>query len=368
MLPTSPLDVVAAALFTYGAHSAVACALALAMGRALRRPQDREIVWKVCVVAPILTSMVVLAVALAGNRGPLVDLARVVRRSTAIALPPRIVTVNVVQQNDERSVSRKVHDPVTTVISLSTVLAAGCCVSLAMARLVHRRWRRRRMLSARTLARPITTPAGMVARVFVVDNLPSPVAMGRTTIALPAVVANDFDAAHRNALVAHEIAHLERGDPAWLLAAEVISAVSAFQPLLPRVMRAFRHDVELICDERAVRQTGEPGALIAALALLASPFDPRAPLDAMHGAATAHDGSPLVARADRIASLSRSAVWRGAGTLSVLTAAALIGALFAVPAVSAFGRESDLSSTGPGMTRHIRVAGWVLGPGAISDR
>jgi beta-lactamase regulating signal transducer with metallopeptidase domain len=185
---------------------------------------------------------------------------------------------------------------------------------------------------------PIVTH-GAAVRLSAAPDLQSPVALGSFEVCLPSDVVDDFSERHQRSLIAHEVAHLDRRDPAWLFVAELIAALSAFQPLVFVVLRAFRHDVELICDEIAVRRTSDQESLIAALARLASPFDPRSPL---HGAVAAYDGSPLVARAQRIATLSLAAAPSNARRPAMLLAAVLVGLLCAVPVVSAAPRLNDL--------------------------
>jgi beta-lactamase regulating signal transducer with metallopeptidase domain len=95
-------------------------------------------------------------------------------------------------------------------------------------------------------------------------------------------------------VLAHECAHLERHDPAWIALAEAIAAAGAAQPLLRRVVAALRRDAEFICDEAAVRRTRDGRPLVESLALLARTFDPAA------APAPAYTDSPLVERARRI--------------------------------------------------------------------
>jgi beta-lactamase regulating signal transducer with metallopeptidase domain len=158
-------------------------------------------------------------------------------------------------------------------------------------------------------------------------------------ICLPDDVVREFSEPHQRSLIAHEVAHLERRDPAWFVATETITALSAFQPLAAVVARAFRRDVELICDEAAVRQTNDQHSLISALALLASPFDPRSSL---RGAATAYDGSPLVGRAERIATLQAATATPRRAPSLLFTLTAVLATLCAFPVVSAAPRLTDL--------------------------
>lgn len=329
-MPTT-LDTFATILFTYAGHSAVACVLALALARALRRPQDRDIVWKAAIVAPLFTTAFAAATLATGAQ---LDVSEWVRRAASGELPGREVMIRVMRDASGETVVRHVNDPVTLAIALAAVTVVGICAVVATVRVVSRYRRRAALLESRQM---VGDTEGV--RLSVSDALPSPVALGRNEVCLPAEVATEFSDEYRHALVAHERAHLERRDPAWFAAVEVIGALSAFQPLIWPVIRAFRRDVELICDEAAIRHTHNPSALIGALARLASPFDARSPL---HGAALAHDGSPLVARAERIASLSGLDARRGFGVSAMLVSAGLIAALFATPTIASAPRDSDL--------------------------
>lgn len=61
----------------------------------------------------------------------------------------------------------------------------------------------------------ITRPIRLTAS----GALPSPVALGTREIALPLAALTDLDAGQQRSMLAHELAHLERRDPAWLTAA-----------------------------------------------------------------------------------------------------------------------------------------------------
>ena len=329
-MPTT-LDTIATLLFTYAAHSAAACALALVLARVLQRPHDRDLVWKAALIAPLFTTAFA-AVTLA--TGAQLDLSEWVRRAWMAPLPPREIAVRLVRDASGQNIVRRVTDPVTFTIATAALTVAAVCVAAAIVRMLRRDRRRGVLLADR---RPLAIHDDV--RLSLSDGLPSPVALGRDEICLPVEVATTFSDAHRRALIAHERAHLERRDPAWFAAIELIAALSAFQPLVGPVVRAFRRDVELICDEAAIQRTGDPRALIAALARLASPFDARSPL---HGAALAHDGSPLIERAERLARLDRPEAARGMRVPALLLAAALVATLFAVPTIASSPRDPEL--------------------------
>ena len=334
------IDGLVTALLTYTIHSFSACALALAVSRMLRRPQDRDFLWKVTLVAPLFTAAFAVVRSLNGSHGTgFIDLADLARRASNVDLPGRQVQVRMLYTGSTSTVVRQFSDPVTTALSIASIAIILCVTCVALIRLANRRRALSRAVSGRrAMGAPSLVARGSAVRLSAAPDLQSPVALGAAEICLPSQVVDTFSQCHQKSLIAHEVAHLERRDPAWLFAAELIAALSAFQPLVFVVLRAFRRDVELICDETAVRSTSDQQSLIAALALLASPFDPRSPL---HGVATAYDGSPLVARAERIATLSLAAAPTNARRPALMLAAVIVGLLCAVPVVSAAPRLTD---------------------------
>ena len=333
------IDAAATALLTYAAHGFAACGLALFAARFLRRPHDRDIVWKAALVAPIATTAIAITLSAQGAPSPFVDLGELARRASPAQLPGRLVRIRVLREGDASRVDRWFSDPVTTALSAGALAVALLVVGAASTRLIVRRRRLAHAVGERSEIGALTLSTGETVRLSSSAELQSPVAFNRAEICLPDDVVRDFAEPHQRSLIAHEMAHLERRDPAWFAATEVIAALSAFQPLVHVVVRAFRRDVELICDEAAVRRTNDQHSLISALALLAAPFDPRAPLQ---GAATAYDGSPLVGRAERIATLGPNLAPVSARRPIALAVAVALAILCAFPVVSAAPRLTDL--------------------------
>ncbi|HVT37681.1 MAG TPA: M56 family metallopeptidase [Gemmatimonadaceae bacterium] len=330
MTAPTPLAAAGAVLVTYGVHSGLACALAWAACRRLERPQDRELLWKAALVAPILSSA--MAILRGSMRGDLVDLGRVLRGVMPLPLPGRQMMVHVLNDGHGSSVVRQVSDPVGNGGMAIAAAVALICVLGAIVRFARARHSLERALRSRQSTGGLETQDGRRVRFSVAAGIQSPVALGSAEICLPTAVMREFDAEHRRCLIAHEAAHLQRRDPLWLCATELIAALTAFQPLAPVVQRALRWDCELICDEAAVRDTRDRATLIAALALLAVPFDPRARFS---GLASAYDGSPLAARAQRIARLTPETNRATRRHVAFAAAVALTLGLCALPAVVA---------------------------------
>jgi len=339
------IDSAATALLTYAGHSFAACGLALIAARFIRRPHDRDILWKAALIAPVATTAIAITLSAQGARSPFVDLGVVARRASPTRLPGRQVRIRVLRDGVTSRVDRGFSDPVTTVLSTGALAIALVAAGVAASRLVVRRRRLALAVGGRSDIGELTLATGETVRLSSSAELQSPVAFNRTEICLPDDVVREFPETHQRSLIAHEMAHLERRDPAWFAVTELIAALSAFQPLVHVVVRAFRRDVELICDETAVRRTNDQRSLISALALLASPFDPRSPLQ---GAATAYDGSPLVGRAERIATLRPDLSPASDRRPIALAVGVALGVLCAFPVVSAAPRLTDFP-VDPGM-------------------
>lgn len=118
-------------------------------------------------------------------------------------------------------------------------------------------------------------------------DLATPIAFGwvRPEICLPERV-DELDDASLRAMLAHELAHLRRADPAWMWAGACLQALVPWQPLLWFVRRRFAAIVELQCDAVAARHAG-PTAVARCLLDVAEWLRPprREPLGALGMAA-----------------------------------------------------------------------------------
>lgn len=82
------------------------------------------------------------------------------------------------------------------------------------------------------------------------DNISSPFVVGflRPKVYLP----SDMGTAEQRYVLAHELAHIKRGDHIWKPLGWVILSVYWFNPLFWVAFVIFCRDIELACDERAV--------------------------------------------------------------------------------------------------------------------
>jgi beta-lactamase regulating signal transducer with metallopeptidase domain len=162
--------------------------------------------------------------------------------------------------------------------------------------------------------------------------LAGPVALSGQEICLPPRALRDLDDQSLSAMLAHELAHLERRDPQWRVGMDAAVMLLPVQPLLRLARTRLAATSELLCDDWAVRATGRPRAFARCLAEVASwiTSTPRA----LPVAAMARPDSDLVSRVRRLASGRRERPLSAVAALA-LTAGLLLPALLAAPVVAA---------------------------------
>ena len=105
-------------------------------------------------------------------------------------------------------------------------------------------------------------------------------------------------------MLAHEVAHLVRRDPEWLVAARAIEMVLFFQPLNRLARHRMQEVAEYLCDDWAVARTSRPVTMAKCLAAVAEWVGraPRVETPSLHpmSAMVESSGSPLVRRVGRI--------------------------------------------------------------------
>lgn len=104
-------------------------------------------------------------------------------------------------------------------------------------------------------------------RVRVWPRLRGPVAFGVLwpTVALPADFTTRFSPAQREAMLAHELAHLAAHDPLWLALADLVCALAWWHPAVWWARRQLRSACESAADEAAALVPGGRAALAESL-------------------------------------------------------------------------------------------------------
>lgn len=102
------------------------------------------------------------------------------------------------------------------------------------------------------------------------DRIRSPMALWRREICVPQRALDRLDPTQQRAMLAHELAHVVRGDSAWLAVAALVESVFFFQPLNRVARRGMHETAEVLCDDWAVRHIGDPRPLATCLAEVAT--------------------------------------------------------------------------------------------------
>lgn len=171
------------------------------------------------------------------------------------------------------------------------------------------------------------------------DRLAVPIAIGvgRREICLPERVVCELPREQQETVLAHELAHLERRDPAWLLVVRLVESVLFVQPLNRLARRRLQELAEYGCDDWAARHTGRPDTLARCLTEVASwsVEEPRLALTPTMAA-----GSGLGRRVRRLLAPEYvGSEARVPGWSRPLAAAALIAVVLVVPGFSVLGQE-----------------------------
>tara|TARA_R110002111_G_scaffold177166_1_gene243183 strand:+ start:908 stop:2521 length:1614 start_codon:yes stop_codon:yes gene_type:complete len=108
-------------------------------------------------------------------------------------------------------------------------------------------------------------------RLLEADDVSEPIAFGiwRWTIVVPQGIETRLDRNELEALLAHELAHLVRGDTCWLLIGRLLCCCLPFQPLNFLAREFWKQAAEFLCDDWAANRTGNPLSLAHCLTRVA---------------------------------------------------------------------------------------------------
>ena len=289
-------DALLAWLLTYFVHSTLLLSFAWLTSYLLgsRRLAAREVIWRFALIGGLLTATVQYAMSwepLGGSRSlhaMSVDVAEgevasVDTRYSSIGLDagllakrkdaplPAITAAEPTRAS--RTESRFVPIALASWSVVSFILLGR--LSIAFLRL---RWR----LSGRVpvvegrlfrVFRRLASVAGVKPSVCLSSShrIRVPLARGlrRGEVCVPVQVQVDLDQEQQETVLAHELAHVRRRDPVWLLSARLLECVLFFQPLNIVARKKLQQIAELRCDDWAVERTGRPVALAKCLTQVA---------------------------------------------------------------------------------------------------
>jgi HEAT repeat protein/beta-lactamase regulating signal transducer with metallopeptidase domain len=369
-------------LLTYLLHSTLLLGTAwIVTLRGVRSPALRDLIWKTALVGGLVTATVQVgagwqplagAVSLVGRemvtpststgeewrgimREPLsVATARAPRATGGSDVPAGIAPVAPVTVEPAALEPAPVEKVVPSRPSVSLLLALlagwGILAGGMLTRyLVQRATVLRRIGPRRPVREPVLVAMldtlrhlGKVhqpVQLTAASGLNSPVALGQAEIALPDAALTELDREQQRSMLAHELAHLVRRDPAWLAAACVIERLFFLQPLNRLARVRMQEAAELLCDDWAVHRTGSGFSLASCLVKVAEWVD--TPPHPVPLAGMAEHRSQLVTRIHRLIegrpmSTAPRSLWFAAGAV----------ALLGVTAVAAPGVTSHNSSPG----------------------
>jgi len=130
-------------------------------------------------------------------------------------------------------------------------------------------------------------------------HLRSPIALGHREICVPERAVDSLTPPQQRGMLAHEMAHLLRRDPLWMVLTAVVEALFFFQPLNHLARRKIQEVAEFQCDDWAARHSGTGVHLAKCLAEVAGWVEGGPPL-APTVAGMADPGSPIVRRITRL--------------------------------------------------------------------
>jgi HEAT repeat protein/beta-lactamase regulating signal transducer with metallopeptidase domain len=353
-------------LFTYAIHSTILLGAAFLVGsRFAADPAWKELLWK----AALLGSLATASVQLAAGFTPLGGRWNLRAAAVAPAMPiaragdepqpsyPNAAAMDTASSaSSEARISPAAASPVVEGAGAKArpvfsglrrgwpVVLAGFWLAVAAVgglRLAGAQWRLRRWLRSR---RPVTdlkllgmleelrrgAGARRPVRLTMTPECRVPMAIRGREIVVPPRFLDELAAEEQRAGLAHELAHVLRRDPAWLVLSLALERLFFFQPLLRTARRALRESAEFLCDEWSVRQTGSPVALARCLEAVVSwlPASRDARLDL--ASPMALQASPFVRRVERMlagggpAARRPSAAWLAVPLVAVIAAAPVV--------------------------------------------
>lgn len=156
-------------------------------------------------------------------------------------------------------------------------------------------------------------PAARRPRVYLSDSLEMPIAHGlwRPEVVLPRRLLSELTLAAQRSVVAHELGHLCRRDPLWLLTLDMIGRLFWLQPLLLPLRKHARQASEESADAWAAQATGDGLSLADGLTRIAS-WLPQ-PMPALAAATALPQNSGLGQRVRRLLSPARTSQVPGLG-------------------------------------------------------
>ncbi len=373
-------------VLTYALHSTVLILCVWLVCRLVPRLSlaTQELLWKVALGGALVTSTVQLGVgvqppwghfampqALATDAATSVAPVPTTTAPTTIRHRAGELTIVATRTTSTPSVASAAPPPASPISArwpwiLLSIVTAGSVLGVVRVALAARALRRQLAHRRDVIEDPLLeswlalcNKAQLTRRVRLsaAASLPSPIALVRREVCVPERAIDGLTPAQQESMLAHELAHVLRRDPAWLVAATVVEAVLFFQPLHHLVRRKLEEVAEFQCDDWAARHAGTGVHLAKCLAEVAAWVERQPPMSMV--ATMASSRSPIVRRITRLLDDRCRAVnelnpgWRIGASLGLLGAVAWLA-----PGVA---RSADVSPA------QVRVSGVAAAPRIVVE-
>src|SRR5438067_12776861 len=268
-------------LLTYLIHSSVRLGVAWLVPLPRRlEPEARELVWKVALVAGLVTGTIQSRLQLSTHTA--VTLPAAASPAAPSVREPAIVpsnespvgTTSPTSRTSTTSAALRAALPLLTVLLWAAVALGSSLYYVARRLILVGRLADRRAVSdgplAATLAE-LRRSTGYRHRVHLTmaRTISSPVALGLSEICVPELALLELGAEQQRSMLAHELAHLARRDSLWIAGASLIERFFFFQPLNRLARRELETTAEYLSDEWAMQKTGSAVSLAKCLATVA---------------------------------------------------------------------------------------------------
>lgn len=363
---------VTAWLLTYAVHSTVLLGLVWLIHRVRQLdPGASDIFWKVALAGGVLTASIQTSI----DHRPAGTLALAAVPALApISLPPITAgeTGGLLPRSETAQPNRQVGNSTPSILQGATSSASPASIAtlawLAIAGLLVLAYVGRRLVligrlgdrrvvadeNVRGLLAELNQHSSrtMSVRLTTSTAISSPVALGRSEICLPTAALVELEPAQQRAMLAHELAHLERSDPMWLAFACLMERAFFFQPLNGLARRRMQESAEYLCDEIAASRSG--GVPLARCLVKVAEWIQASPLG-VPVAGMAEERSQLAARVVRLLESGQLGVRRSRRTLTVASVVVLMAMVAVVPGVA--GRARPGLPTQPTYEKSEKVDG-----------
>lgn len=340
---------VGAWLVTYLCHSSIwLLGTRLLLAPRLTNRRVADVLWKAAMFGGIVTTSIALVTSSRPALGrydasAIVEARMWTRTQRGAALP----AAGIAQETAGRSGARvdrftarvpNSFSPLRYVPALLVLLWVGYA-TVVLVRVVQATTRARRELGPRRALAPedetrFRTVLGQMGHTRAVhftvsEALTSPVALGGNEITVPRRLLTDLSGDDQSSVVAHEVAHLLRRDPQWLLAAATAESLFFFQPLHRMARMHWQDNAEYLCDALVARSHAMALSLARALTRVAEWLDGDR---ALFAPALAESSTSLVGRVRALLDDKDIQRPRAPRVVRAYASAAALSGLIALPA------------------------------------